>query len=53
MTAPSEPRIPGVHGRVSQIDDLGLAMYCGFGRQPGQDGDETLREHARVIGSLS
>ena len=27
-------------------------MYCGFGRQPGQDGDETMREHAQVIRSL-
>ena len=34
------------------LDDFGVAMYCGFGRQPGQDGDETMREHARVIRSL-
>ena len=31
------------------LDDFGVAMYCGFGRQPGQDPTETLREHARVI----
>ncbi len=31
------------------IDDFGVAMYCGFGRQPGQDGTETMREHARVV----
>jgi hypothetical protein len=24
-------------------------MYCGFGRQPGADGMETMREHARVV----
>jgi hypothetical protein len=31
------------------ISDFGVAMYCGFGRQPGQDGAETMREHARVV----
>ncbi len=35
------------------LDDFGVAMYCGFGRQPGQDGDETMREHAQVISSLA
>src|SRR6201996_3391009 len=35
------------------IQDFGVAMYCGFGRQPGQDGDETMREHSQVIRSLS
>jgi hypothetical protein len=34
------------------IQDFGVAMYCGFGRQPGQDGDETIREHSQVIRSL-
>ncbi len=34
------------------LQDFGVAMYCGFGRQPGQDGDETMREHAQVIRSL-
>ena len=28
------------------ISDFGVAMYCGFGRQPGKDGTETMREHA-------
>ena len=46
-----EETLVGYH--LCYIDDFGVAMYCGFGRQPGQDGDETLREHARVIGSLS
>ncbi|HEY0937272.1 MAG TPA: hypothetical protein VGD91_26475 [Trebonia sp.] len=31
------------------IADFGVAMYCGFGRQPGQDGTETMREHAEVV----
>ncbi|HWG00505.1 MAG TPA: hypothetical protein VG164_01490 [Trebonia sp.] len=31
------------------ISDFGVAMYCGFGRQPGSDGTETMREHARVV----
>jgi hypothetical protein len=31
------------------LDDFGVAMYCGFGRQPGQDGTETMREHAEVV----
>ena len=35
------------------LGDFGVAMYCGFGRQPGQDGDETLREHASVIRSVT
>lgn len=30
------------------IPDFGVAMYCGFGRQPGVDGTETMREHAAV-----
>jgi hypothetical protein len=28
---------------------FGVAMYCGFGRQPGADGEETMREHRRVV----
>jgi hypothetical protein len=30
------------------LDDFGVAMYCGFGRQPGADGRETMREHRAV-----
>ena len=48
--------VPGLsrrHETASRyLRDFGIAMYCGFGRQPGQDGDETLREHARVVRSL-
>lgn len=35
------------------ISDFGLANYCGFGRQPGEDGAATMREHARMIGAVS
>ncbi|MGH3224998.1 MAG: hypothetical protein ACRDPY_41020 [Streptosporangiaceae bacterium] len=31
---------------------FGVAMYCGFGRQPGADGTQTMREHAEVVRSL-
>ena len=31
------------------LSDFGVAMYCGFGRQPGADGTETMREHARTV----
>jgi hypothetical protein len=24
-------------------------MYCGFGRQPGEDGRETMRDHAQAV----
>jgi len=37
------------HATASRyLADFGVAMYCGFGRQPGRDGTETMREHARV-----
>jgi hypothetical protein len=45
--------VPGLrrrHATASRfLDDFGVAMYCGFGRQPGQDGMETMREHRRVV----
>src|SRR6478752_1008715 len=34
------------------ISDFSVAMYCGFGRQPGADGMETMREHRRVARSI-
>jgi hypothetical protein len=34
------------------LGDFGVAMYCGFGRQPGADGLETMREHRRVASSI-
>ncbi len=41
------------HATASRyLKDFGVAMYCGFGRQPGLDGAETMREHRRVARSL-
>jgi hypothetical protein len=38
------------HATASQyLESFGIAMYCGFGRQPGADGMETMREHRRVV----
>ena len=34
------------------LKEFGVAMYCGFGRQPGTDRMATMREHARVVRSL-
>jgi hypothetical protein len=48
--------VPGLRRRHSTarrfLDDFGVAMYCGFGRQPGRDGEETLREHAETVRAL-
>jgi hypothetical protein len=48
--------IPGVrrrHATASKcLDDFGVAMYCGFGRQPGRDGEETMREHRETVRAL-
>jgi hypothetical protein len=45
--------VPGLqrrHATASRyLSDFGVAMYCGFGRQPGADGAETMREHAHVV----
>jgi hypothetical protein len=45
--------VPGLRRRVTTasryITDFGVAMYCGFGRQPGQDGLTTMREHAETV----
>ena len=45
--------VPGLRRRVATasryISDFGVAMYCGFGRQPGQDGLTTMREHAEAV----
>jgi hypothetical protein len=41
------------HATASRyLDDFGVAMYCGFGRQPGRDGMETMREHRNVVRAL-
>jgi len=48
--------VPGLkrrHGTASKyLNDFGVAMYCGFGRQPGMDAEQTMREHSRVVRSL-
>jgi hypothetical protein len=41
------------HATASRyLDDFGVAMYCGFGRQPGADGIQTMRQHARSVRAL-
>ena len=41
--------VPGLQRRrataARYLDDFGVAMYCGFGRQPGSDGVQTMRQH--------
>jgi len=41
--------VPGLRRRKATADrhlaDYGVAMYCGFGRQPGKDGMQTMRDH--------
>jgi hypothetical protein len=48
--------LPGLRRRWETasryVDDFGVAMYCGFGRQPGADGTETMREHRDVVRAL-
>ena len=48
--------VPGLgrrHATASKyLSDFGVAMYCGFGRQPGQDGMETMREHRQAVAWL-
>jgi 5-formyltetrahydrofolate cyclo-ligase len=48
--------VPGLkrrHATASRyLSDFGVAMYCGFGRQPGADGMQTMREHAETVRSL-
>jgi hypothetical protein len=45
--------LPGLrrrHATASRfVADFGIAMYCGFGRQPGEEPLETMREHSRVV----
>lgn len=38
------------HATAKQhLSDFGVAMYCGFGRQPGEDGMDTMRIHSDVV----
>ncbi|WP_037062877.1 hypothetical protein [Pseudonocardia acaciae] len=45
--------VPGLRRRRATasryLDDFGVAMYCGFGRQPGLDGQQTMREHRDTV----
>lgn len=34
------------------LKEFGVALYCGFGRQPGQNGIETMREHRAAVESI-
>ena len=53
---PASRRLDGLrrrHETASRyLDDFGVAMYCGFGRQPGQNGTETMREHRDAVQGL-
>jgi hypothetical protein len=40
------------HTASMYLDDFGVAMYCGFGRQPGTDGMATMREHRAVVSAV-
>jgi hypothetical protein len=41
------------HATASRyLSDFGIANYCGFGRQPGQDGMETMRGHRDVVSDV-
>jgi hypothetical protein len=44
--------VPGMlrrKGTASRyLADFGVAMYCGFGRQPGRDGMQTMRDHQQT-----
>ena len=48
--------LPGLRRRWETasryLNGFGVAMYCGFGRQPGADGMETMREHRDVVRAL-
>ena len=48
--------IPGLKRRYNTaklyLDDFGVAMYCGFGRQRGFDGIETMQDHRDTVQSV-
>ncbi len=49
--------VPGLWRRhataKNYLDDFGVAMYCGFGRQPGEDPTEAMRQHREAALSLT
>ncbi|HTZ29613.1 MAG TPA: hypothetical protein VMC83_36790, partial [Streptosporangiaceae bacterium] len=44
--------VPGLRRRKAtasrHLAGFGVAMYCGFGRQPGRDGMQTMRDHRQA-----
>ena len=48
--------IPGLKRRRETasryLAEFGVAMYCGFGRQPGENGQETMRQHRESVIAL-
>ena len=46
------PSRGGIARAAKYLDDFGVAMYCGFGRQPGHDGLETMEEHRQTVLSV-
>jgi hypothetical protein len=44
--------VPGLRRRQAtasrHLAGFGVAMYCGFGRQPGKDGMQTMRDHRQA-----
>lgn len=48
--------VPGLlrrHATASRyLSEFGVAMYCGFGRQPGEDGEQTMADHAETLRAL-
>jgi hypothetical protein len=48
--------IDGVEGlerrKTTASRYFSVAMYCGFGRHPLMTGEETMREHQRVVQSF-
>ena len=44
--------VPGLRRRKAtasrHLAGFGVAMYCGFGRQPGKDGMQTMRDHRQA-----
>lgn len=48
-----EPGLRRRHATASRhLADFGVAMYCGFGRQQGQDPGATMREHAETVAAV-
>ena len=41
------------HTASKYLKDFGVSLYCGFGRQPGENGMQTMREHRDVIKQIA